>query len=105
MIAGTLTAASVRVSREYQEASQPAGGQPVKSDSLAGEKLNEANAAQDRAKPYEVAEYRRFPVVGSRVAIWAVAQLHLLFAAFVPAVPIFAPLIAASGHQQGATRA
>lgn len=45
------------------------------------------------AQPYKEAEYREFPVVGSRVAIWAVAQLHLLFAAFVLAVPIFAVII------------
>ncbi len=35
-------------------------------------------------------DYRRFPLVGSRVAIWIIAQLHLLFAAFVLGVPIFA---------------
>src|SRR4026208_2161252 len=104
MIAGTLTAASVRVSCAHQEASQPAGGQPVKSDSLAGEKLNEANAATDQAKPYEEAEYRQFPKIGSRVAIWAVAQLHLLFAAFVLAVPLFAFIIEVIGYKTGDPR-
>src|SRR5260221_12332367 len=44
---------------------------------------------KDAAKPYVEAEYRAFPGVGSRVAIWIVAQLHLLFAAFVLAVSIF----------------
>ncbi len=38
-------------------------------------------------------EYRAFPVIGSRVAIWVVAQLHLMFAAFVLAVPMFAVII------------
>jgi cytochrome bd ubiquinol oxidase subunit I len=52
-----------------------------------------AKAEADRSRPYVEAEYRRFPVVGSRVAIWVVAQLHLLFAAFVLAVPIFAVII------------
>ena len=56
------------------------------------------------AKPYVEAEYRRFPVVGSRVAIWAVAQLHLLFAAFVLAVPIFAIIIEAIGYKTGDMR-
>jgi cytochrome bd-type quinol oxidase subunit 1/cytochrome c551/c552 len=37
--------------------------------------------------------YRNFPVIGSRVAIWIVAQLHLMFAAFVLAVPMFALII------------
>src|SRR5258708_6762415 len=36
------------------------------------------------------ADYRAFPVAGSRIAIWVVAQLHLLFAAFVLGVPMFA---------------
>ena len=44
------------------------------------------------------------PVVGSRVAIWAVAQLHLLFAAFVLAVPIFALIIEAIGYKTGDMR-
>jgi cytochrome bd ubiquinol oxidase subunit I len=46
--------------------------------------------AQEAAK--EVA-YRQFPVLGSRLALWAVAQLHLNFAAFILGVPIFAVII------------
>ena len=38
------------------------------------------------------------------MAIWAVAQLHLLFAAFVLAVPIFAVLIEAIGYKTGDKR-
>ncbi|MEK6673587.1 MAG: cytochrome ubiquinol oxidase subunit I [Nitrospirota bacterium] len=34
--------------------------------------------------------YRLFPLLGSRVWVWIVAQLHLNFAAFVLGVPIFA---------------
>ena len=52
-----------------------------------------------KAQKYEEAEYRRFPLVGSRVAIWMVAQLHLLFAAFVLAVPIFALIIELIGYR------
>jgi cytochrome bd-type quinol oxidase subunit 1 len=58
----------------------------------------------DKAKPYVEAEYRRFPGVGSRVAIWVVAQLHLLFAAFVLAVPIFALIIEFIGYKTGDKR-
>ena len=58
----------------------------------------------DKAKPYVEAEYRAFPVVGSRVAIWVVAQLHLLFAAFVLAVPIFALIIEFIGFKTGDKR-
>ena len=35
-------------------------------------------------------DYRALPGLGSRVAIWIVAQIHLYFAAFVLGVPIFA---------------
>jgi len=56
-------------------------------------------ADADKAKKYEEAEYRRFPGTGSRVAIWMVAQLHLLFAAFVLAVPIFALIIEIIGYK------
>src|SRR4029079_11609463 len=50
----------------------------------------DAPAAHTKAKAtrYAEVEYRTFPIFGSRVVIWAVAQLHLLFAAFVLAVPI-----------------
>ncbi len=34
--------------------------------------------------------YRFFPLIGSRVWIWVIAQLHLNFAAFVLGVPMFA---------------
>ncbi|MBF0338122.1 MAG: cytochrome ubiquinol oxidase subunit I [Nitrospirae bacterium] len=34
--------------------------------------------------------YRFFPLMGSRVWVWIIAQLHLNFAAFVLGVPIFA---------------
>ncbi len=37
--------------------------------------------------------YRHFPVIGSRLAVWAVAQLHLNFAAFILGCPIFAVII------------
>jgi cytochrome bd-type quinol oxidase subunit 1 len=73
-----------------------------RAEGLAAEKA-EADA-KAKAKPYEEVEYRRFPVVGSRVAIWAVAQLHLLFAAFVLAVPIFALIVEAIGYKTGDPR-
>lgn len=36
------------------------------------------------------ADYRALPVAGNRIAVWIIAQLHLMFAAFVLGVPIFA---------------
>jgi cytochrome bd-type quinol oxidase subunit 1 len=56
-------------------------------------------AQRDREKPYEEVDYRPFPRVGSRVAIWVVAELHLLFAAFVLAVPLFALIIEFIGYR------
>ncbi|PYM38584.1 MAG: hypothetical protein DME12_20655 [Candidatus Rokuibacteriota bacterium] len=47
-------------------------------------------AAQEAAKE---PAYRAFPLIGSRLAVWAVAQLHLNFAAFILGVPIFAVII------------
>jgi len=63
-----------------------------------------AKAKAEREKPYEEAAYRRFPVVGSRVAVWVLAQLHLLFAAFVLAVPLFALIIEFIGWLNGDKR-
>ncbi len=48
--------------------------------------------------------YRAFPVFGSRLAVWAVAQLHLNFAAFILGVPIFAVIIEIIGWRTGEDR-
>jgi len=48
--------------------------------------------------------YRNFPLLGSRLAVWAVAQLHLNFAAFILGVPIFAVIIEAVGWRTGEAR-
>ncbi len=63
-----------------------------------------ADEAEAQARVYEPEEYRAFPKIGSRVAIWVVAQLHLLFAAFVLAVPMFAVVIEGIGLKTGDKR-
>ncbi len=95
MVAGAGTTAASRGSLEYSEQASSAtvSQQPGTTAPAA------AAAGQAQDKPYVEAEYRRFPVIGSRVAIWAVAQLHLLFAAFVLAVPIFAFIVEAIGYK------
>lgn len=105
MFAATVKMVSVVMSREYKEPYR-APAATVDATPRATGVADEAAAAtkQADAKPYVEAEYRRFPVVGSRVAIWAVAQLHLLFAAFVLAVPIFAIIIEAIGYWTGDKR-
>ena len=54
--------------------------------------------AQDAAKE---PAYRSFPVIGSRLAVWGVAQLHLNFAAFILGCPIFAVIIEIIGWRCG----
>jgi cytochrome bd-type quinol oxidase subunit 1 len=61
-------------------------------------------AQRARERPYVEAEYRAFPKVGSRTAIWVIAELHLLFAAFVLAVPLFALTIEYIGYRTGDRR-
>ena len=57
--------------------------------------------AQDAARE---PAYRAFPWLGSRLAVWAVAQLHLNFAAFILGVPIFAVIIEIIGWRTGDAR-
>ena len=72
----------------------PLAGEAVETPFDRAQAEAEAAAAEEAmARPYEEVEYRAFPVVGSRVAIWVVAQLKLLFAAFVLAVPMFVLII------------
>jgi cytochrome bd-type quinol oxidase subunit 1 len=105
MFAATVKIVSVVLSREYKapyRAASAAVDPTPRVEGLAAEKADAESKA--RAKPYEEAEYRTVPVVGSRVAIWSVAQLHLLFAAFVLAVPLFAFIIEAIGYKTGDLR-
>jgi cytochrome bd-type quinol oxidase subunit 1 len=48
--------------------------------------------------------YRSFPLIGSRLAVWAIAQLHLNFAAFILGVPIFAVIIEIIGWRTNDAR-
>ncbi|MGE3536363.1 MAG: cytochrome ubiquinol oxidase subunit I [Candidatus Tectimicrobiota bacterium] len=45
----------------------------------------------------EALTYGEFPVVGRRVAVWVIAQLHLMFGAFVVGVPLFIMIIEIMG--------
>lgn len=42
------------------------------------------------AAPAAAREYGDFPLIGARAAVWVAAQVHLMFAAFVLGVPMFA---------------
>src|SRR3989454_10728767 len=50
-----------------------------------------------RAAADTAGAYRDFPLIGSRAAIWIAADIHLMFAAFVLGVPIFAVVAEAIG--------
>jgi cytochrome d ubiquinol oxidase subunit I len=105
MFAGVVMIATLLTNREYSAPYRTpavAVDPTPRAEGLAAERA--AAEAAARAKPYVEAEYRTFPGVGSRVAIWAVAQLHLLFAAFVLAVPLFAFIIEAIGYKTGDRR-
>src|SRR5437899_12086525 len=41
--------------------------------------------------------YGEFPVIGARAAVWIAAEVHLMFAAFVLGVPMFAVVAEAIG--------
>jgi cytochrome bd-type quinol oxidase subunit 1 len=49
-------------------------------------------------------EYRDLPYLGSRNAIWIIAQLHILFAGFVLGVPMFALTCEFIGYKTGDIR-
>jgi cytochrome bd-type quinol oxidase subunit 1 len=105
MFAATVQMVSMLVSREYKEPYRAPAATADPTPREAGISAERAAAeAKARATPYTEAEYRTVPFVGSRVAIWAVAQLHLLFAAFVLAVPLFAFIIEAIGYKTGDKR-
>ena len=105
MFVGAVQMASLLMSGEYRSPSR-APVETVDQTPRAAGLADEAEEAAELAlaTPYEEAEYREFPVVGSRVAIWVVAQLHLLFAAFVLAVPMFAFIIEVIGYKTGDRR-
>ena len=111
LLAGVLGLAAVGrlvatlVSGEYRPPVRAVEGQADVTPRIQGA-ADERAAAEKKAMetPYVEPEYREFPVVGSRVAIWIVAQLHLLFAAFVLAVPLFALIIEAIGWKTGDKR-
>jgi cytochrome d ubiquinol oxidase subunit I len=42
-------------------------------------------------------QYRDFPLIGARQAVWIAAEIHLMFAAFVLGVPMFAVVAEAIG--------
>jgi cytochrome bd-type quinol oxidase subunit 1 len=97
-LATVLRIAGFLTSHEYRQPLRVPVGAVDATPREQGETDEKAAAEKAaNATEYKEVEYRAFPVVGSRVAVWVVAQLHLLFAAFVLAVPLFAFIIEAIG--------
>jgi len=67
---------------------------------LAAAALAEPALAQEAAAG-AVREYGDFPGIGGRGAVWIAAQVHLMFAAFVLGVPMFAVVMEAIGVANG----
>jgi len=53
------------------------------------------------AQTIEVLNPSEFPYLGNRMAVWALAQLHILFAAFVLGAPIFVVIAEWISYRQG----
>jgi cytochrome bd ubiquinol oxidase subunit I len=86
--------------REYHAPYRPPAGvtqEMPRAQGIADQRAEQEKS--DKEKPYQEVEYRQFPKIGSRVAVWIAAQLHLLFAAFVLAVPLFALVIEFIGYR------
>lgn len=64
----------------------------------------EAAKAVEAAEPYKVVDYRNFFGLDGRLIVWIIAELHLMFAAFVLAVPIFVVIIEMIGVKNGDIR-
>lgn len=64
----------------------------------------EAAKAVETAEPYKVVDYRNFFGLDGRLIVWIIAELHLMFAAFVLAVPIFVVIIEMIGVKSGDIR-
>ena len=100
-----VTVGTVRylVSGEYRPPIRSDAAEPAPREK-AIEDIAAAKALADAGKPYVDAEYRRIGGIPSRLLVWIPAQLHLLFAAFVLAVPLFVLIIEAIGYFSGDMR-
>ncbi len=60
-----------------------------------------AESEEVESVPYEVPEYGSFLGINGRLIVWIISQLHLMFAAFVLAVPLFVVIIEMIGARTG----
>jgi len=78
------------------------GEQSAETEGAEGEKGKEGEESEaEEAEGVAPSEYRSFFGLDSRVLIWIVSELHLMFAAFVLGVPIFAVIVEIVGFKGG----
>jgi cytochrome bd-type quinol oxidase subunit 1 len=101
--AGTAFLVTHLVSGEYKQPASSNIVEPAPRD-VAEVDIAEAQALADAQKPLVETPYRQIGGISSRLLVWVPAQLHLLFAAFVLAVPMFVLIIEAIGYFSGDSR-
>lgn len=80
-----------------------AGQKPASSPALEGQPAAEAGTTTAAVEEEEIGpvQYRAFFGIDSRLIVWIVSELHLMFAAFVLGVPIFAVIVEIVGFKGG----
>jgi cytochrome bd-type quinol oxidase subunit 1 len=102
-LVGTVQIASYLIGQEYRS---PYRVDLVDETPRMQALVDEAEEAERLARetPYATPAYREIPLIGSRAAVWVLAQLHVFFAAFVLAVPLFAFVVEFIGYKTGDPR-
>src|SRR3972149_2742814 len=80
-----------------------AGQAPASSQAPEGQPAGESGTATAAVEEEEAGpvQYRAFFGIDSRLIVWIVSELHLMFAAFVLGVPIFAVIVEIVGFKGG----
>ena len=87
----------VSVQKAWANEAAPAPAADAKADAKKDEKKGPAEWAPQPPPKLEAKDYPVVKGFNSRLTVWAIAQLHLFFGAFVLAVPIFVWLIELTG--------
>ena len=83
-----------------------AGQAPASSQAPEGQPAGESGTATAAVEEEEAGpvQYRAFFGIDSRLIVWIVSELHLMFAAFVLGVPIFAVIVVIVGFKGGGVK-
>ncbi len=92
-IACVVLVSKFTMAQESTEAVGEAAEVAVAEGTADADANGEETAEEVEKEPYKVVDYRNFFGIDGRLIVWIIAQLHLLFAAFVLAVPLFVTII------------